>query len=368
MSKTLPEPFAHFSAMKKFAVISGFLGSGKTSTMIALTQYYTKHYGKAAMITNDLGSKGFADHRLALLSGCNASEIAEECICFCHDVLSQRLNACFDDGAELVVSDIPGFGVGAQEHVYHGMKQDYPGQYSFAPFTVLVEPRSVALLKSGQAGDMAHILHAQLLEADLIVLNKCDLLQDSEREEAISFLCTAYPLSRVIAISAARGDGLEALSQALMQEKASMRHPAIDYEDADLQHAMGELSEYYLQYHATVCCNDFDGNAYLLQLAGQIQAEIKNAGGEVPHLKLLAWEPEGDYGKVDLLGIDRPLEIPHKFAHPCVDLAVVLNTTAVCPYLKLDEIITDAVETVSRQFQLEWMVFRKECFGLGEEE
>ena len=354
--------------MKKFAVFSGFLGSGKTSTMMALTHYYTQHHGKAAMITNDLGSKGFADHRLALLRGCNASEIAEECICFCHDVLAERMNASFNDGVELVVSDIPGFGVGAQEHVYHGMEADYPGCYAFAPFTVLAEPRTVTFLREKQGGDLSHILHAQLLEADLIVLNKCDVLTDSEREEAITFLRASYPLSQVIAVSALRGDGLEELSRALMQGEASMRHPDIDYEDADLQHAMGELSEYYLQYHASVCCNDFDGNAYLLELAKRIQAEVKASDGEIPHLKLLAWAPEGDYGKVDLLGTDRPLEVPHTFAQPCTDLAVVLNATAACPHQTLDGIITGTVDAVSRQFQLEWVAFRKECFDLGEEE
>ena len=62
--------------MKKFAVFSGFLGSGKTTTMIALTQYYTAHHGKAAMISNDLGEGvTLADDRLARLSGANASQI-----------------------------------------------------------------------------------------------------------------------------------------------------------------------------------------------------------------------------------------------------------------------------------------------------
>ncbi len=41
--------------MKKCAVFSGFPGSGKTSTMMALTRYYSAHCGKAAMISNDLG-------------------------------------------------------------------------------------------------------------------------------------------------------------------------------------------------------------------------------------------------------------------------------------------------------------------------
>ena len=94
--------------MRKFAVFSGFLGSGKTSTMMALTKYYTAAHGKAAMISNDLGGKGLADHRLARLQGCNAAEITDECICFCHDVLRNQLELFYADGVELVVSDIPG--------------------------------------------------------------------------------------------------------------------------------------------------------------------------------------------------------------------------------------------------------------------
>ena len=246
--------------MRKFAVFSGFLGSGKTTTMIALTRYHTAHHGKAAMISNDLGEGvTLADDRLARLSGANASQITDECICFCHDVLTARLNECYDAGCELVVSDIPGFGVGALEHVYHGLSAEYPGQFELAPFTVLIEPRNAALLRENRGGDMAHILRAQLKEADLIVLNKCDLLEDAELEADRAWLASHYPQANVIAISAATGEGLEDLSRAMMQGSASMAHPDIDYDDDDLQNAMDQLTEYYLEYAAQVCCNDFDG-------------------------------------------------------------------------------------------------------------
>ena len=69
------------TGMRKFAVFSGFLGSGKTTTMMALTRYTTAHHAKAAMISNDLGEGvTLADHRYALLSGCSAAEITGECI------------------------------------------------------------------------------------------------------------------------------------------------------------------------------------------------------------------------------------------------------------------------------------------------
>ena len=85
--------------MKKFAVISGFLGSGKTSTMMALTQ----DIADTAMISNDLGGNGLADNKLAQLRQCNASELTGECICYQTENLVERLNSLFDGGCELVM-------------------------------------------------------------------------------------------------------------------------------------------------------------------------------------------------------------------------------------------------------------------------
>ena len=353
--------------MKKFAVISGFLGAGKTTLMMALTQFYNRHYGKSAMISNDLGAGVLlADHRLAQLDGCRAFQITDECICFCHDVLTRRLNACYDEGCELVVSDIPGFGVGANEHVYHGLSGSFPGQFELAPFTVLIEPQRLARLRGGQAGDMGIILDAQLKEADLIVLSKCELLSTQECADALAWLSSRYPGTKQLAVSAKSGEGLDALCRALREGCASLRHPAIDYEADDLQNAMGSLSEYYLQYRALVCCNDFDGNDYLAALAAEIQSAVQDAGCEIPHLKLLAWGPEGDYGKADILGVDRPIELPRRFAARCTDLAVLLNTSAACPDELLDRLLEEAVRAVSDRFRLELTIFKKDHFGLGE--
>ena len=202
--------------MKKFAVFSGFLGSGKTTAMMALTKYHSAHRGKAAMISNDLGhGVNLADNRLARLCGCNASEMTEECICYQNENLADRLNAYYDDGCELVISDIPGFGVGALEHVYHGLTEKFPGQFELAPFTVLVEPDTVELLRSGAGGDLRYLYDTQLVEADLIVLNKCDLLTGEQKAADLAWLKEHYPLAEVIAISALKEEGLEALSKAL---------------------------------------------------------------------------------------------------------------------------------------------------------
>lgn len=352
--------------MKKFCVFSGFHGSGKTTTMIALTKYYREKHGKAAMISNDLGhGVNLADHRLALLSACDASEMTDECICFQNENLADRLDSYYADGYNLVISDIPGFGVGALDHVYHGLNEKYPGVYDLAPFTVLTEPNTVELLRSGNSGDLEYILHTQLVEADLIVLNKCDTIEASQVTKDTEWLKAHYPLADVIAISAVTGAGLEELSMALKEKQASMRRPDVNFPGPDSMNPICRFSEYYLQYHVSVCCNTFDGDAYLLDMAEQMQEKMQSEDSEVPHLKLLAWDAEGDYGKVDLIGNGRPIVETRKFRNPCIDLAVILNANAVCDGDRFRELMMDTIKRISEKYQLEIMIFKEEWLNLG---
>ena len=354
--------------MKKFAVVSGFLGSGKTTSMMALTKYFTEHHGKAAMISNDLGGPGLADNKLAKLKGCEASELTGTCICYQTENLVARLNKLFDeDGCELVLSDIPGFGVGALDHVYHKLSKEYPGQFPLAPFIALCEPRTVEALKNDEKGDLSYIFNSQLKEADLIVLNKCDLLKREEKESMLAFLKSRFPQADNVGISARTGEGLEELSLKLINNSASMQNPDLGYGGSDFISAMGNFSEFYIQYYAEVCCETFDGNAYIKEIGQRIQEKIAARGSEIPHLKLLAWEPEGDYAKFDVLGKDREIECTSSFKAPCRSIAVVINTSAMCASDALDKLINDVIEEISEKYQLTLMTYKKECFAaMGE--
>lgn len=342
--------------MRKFAVFSGFLGSGKTSTMMALA----KQNSKNAMIVNDLGSEGLTDKRLAKLRGCNAVEITGDCICYQNEKLMAQLEELYSSGFELVISDIPGFGVGALEHVYHGLEEKFPGQCELAPFTVLVEPDTVKTLSAGFNEDLYYILNTQLVEADLIVLNKCDSISEDEKAAYSAWLRKNYPQAELICISALTGENMDALENALLCGKASMHKPDIGYEGEAFTKIMSKVCEYNIQYYAVVCCESFDGNDYLLKLAEEIKSAVASIGAEIPHMKLLAWEPEGEYAKADMMGTKRPVEVSQRFSHPCTELAVALNSSAFGDREQLDKAVTAAIEKVSEKFQLELSIFKKE--------
>ena len=80
----------------------------------------------------------------------------------------------------------------------------------------------------------------------------------------------------------------------------------------------------------------------------------------MPHMKLLAWEPEGEYAKADMMGCDREIEINQRFSHPCTELAVVLNSSAFGCKENLDIILTETIKKISNDYQLEMIIFKKE--------
>ena len=202
----------------KYMIVSGFLGSGKTTTMIAMARDINSRLkaagqeGHSAIIANDLGAKNLVDADYTRTADVAINEITGDCICYVTEDLVSHIDRLANDGANIVISDIPGCGVGALNHVYVTLTEDYPGKYDLLPLVCLVDPiRLRMVLPEGEdihlPEEMRFVLNAQLAEADVIVLNKCDLIDEAEREADLAFIRKAYPDTPVMAMSARTGEG-----------------------------------------------------------------------------------------------------------------------------------------------------------------
>lgn len=359
--------------MKKFMVCSGFLGSGKTTTMMALQQHYSGSYGKAAMISNDLGAKGLVDYRFSASQGCASTEIAGGCICHITEDLVDRLRRLFNDEEnDLVMSDIPGFGVGAMEQVYIKLEEAYPGEFDLAPFLVVTEPKVLRTLMGEKADtllpdEMKVLLDAQLKEADIIALNKIDTIDGEEEQHLRGFLERTYPDRPVFSISALQGLGLDALIDYISSHGARLQKADFGYEQPAFDAAFGKLSEYNAQYYSKVCCDDFDANAYLQDLARAVAAQLQQHQRTTPHLKIFGQTEDGQVAMINLTGVNQPISADSRIDHPCIDLPVVINTTSACEPDLLTAIMQSSIQQVSDAYNLSVVMFYTECFGLRDE-
>jgi len=359
--------------MKKFMVVSGFLGAGKTTSMIALADYINANSGKASLIVNDLGAKNLVDAKYSKACDCDVTELTGGCICYQTEKLVDRLRRLMDyEHNGLVMSDIPGCGVGALEHVYHKLDRQYHGEFQLAPFTVIADPERLRAIMQEQANinlpeEINYLLRAQLKEADLVLLNKIDLLTDAQIETYKKFLKDFCPDAEVFAISAKNKTNIGQVADYIMTHDARLKTVNIGYGGPEFVAAEQKLSWYNRQLYIKICCGTFDGNAFLGDLVEVIRTKLKDKHRNIPHLKIYADGTDGTACKISLLGVDYEMQFDSRLRKPCTDLPVIINARATCEPQLLAEIMDEALYDTAKKFNLDVVVFFTESFGMMDE-
>ncbi len=365
----------------KYMIVSGFLGAGKTTTMIAMARNINERLkaqgqqGHAAIIANDLGAKNLVDADFTRTADVDISEITGDCICYVTEDLVTAITRLADAGANVVISDIPGAGVGALDHVYLTLKEEYPGRFDLLPLTCLVDPMRLRMMLPGDARqninlpeEMRFLLNAQLLEADLIVLNKCDLIDADEREADLDFIRRAYPDTPVMAISARTGEGIPELVDFVLSHEASAQPRDLGLDSEEFDAAEAQMCWYNRRFFAKQReGRDIDFNAVVEDFMEAIRDGLIEAKRNVPHLKLFAAGEGDDFVKCSIVGIDYDLEYERKLQKPYTAIAIIVNARATCESETFGEIAEDALDVIKQKYDLKCNVIFTECFGFADE-
>ena len=356
----------------RFMVVSGFLGAGKTTTMIALAEHMNKTFGETAIIANDLGAN-LVDTNLTQTSGCTVAEIASGCICYQMDNTVDQIRRLRDkDGAVFVMSDIPGCGVGALDHVYHRLATDNADEFTLSPFTVVVDPERLRMIMPERADinlpeELVYLLKLQLEEADLVVLNKADLLAPEDVERYVDFLHAACPDIPVMVISALERTGIEELAEFIATHETALKNFSVR-DNQEFADAEAKLTWYNRRlYLKTNDGGKIDCNAVVDDLIESIRMGLIEKKRNVPHLKTFATSGNGDFNKASLIGVDYDVEYAQQFLRPHKNLRMIVNARAVCESRPLARLMDDALDEVCEKYDLDCQVFFTECFGMADE-
>jgi G3E family GTPase len=360
--------------MKKirFMVVSGFLGAGKTTTMIALADYLNKNYGEAAIIANDLGAN-LVDTQLTQTSGSTVAEIASGCICYQMDNTIDQIRRLRDkEHAVFVMSDIPGCGVGALDHVYHRLAKENSEEFILSPFAVIVDPERLRMIMPQRADinlpeELVYLLKLQLEEADLVVLNKCDLLVPEEIDHYTNFLKEACPDIPILVISALKRTGIEELARHITTHQSALKNFSVR-NNREFEEAEAKLTWYNRRvYFKTNDDSKIDCNTLVEDLIENVRTGLIERKRNIPHLKTFATSGNGDFNKASLIGVDYDIEYAEQFLRPHKNMRMIINGRAVCEARPLARLMDDALDFVCDKYDLDCQVFFTECFGMADE-
>jgi G3E family GTPase len=280
----------------RYIMIGGFLGSGKTTAVAQLARQLSSQGWRIGLITNDQGSD-LVDTAMLRARGFATEEIPGGCFCC-------RFNSLVDAARKLTAATRPdvfiaepvGSCTDLVATVTYPLRRIYGEDYSVAPLSVLVDPiralRIFGLESGGKFSEkVLYIYRKQLEEADLIVINKAELLDAANEQGLHNALAKEFPGKEILCVSARTGAGLagwfERLNSTSQQDGEAM---SVDYEI----YTEGEALLGWL--NATVQLESpagFDANALLRELAAQIQARLNHEEAEVAHLKMTLSPDEG---------------------------------------------------------------------------
>lgn len=316
----------------EYLMIGGFLGAGKTTAMLRLAQRLRADGKRVGLITNDQ-SFGLVDTRLLTSHGFPVEEITGGCFCC-------RFSSLVDSVGRLAAEQCPdtflaepvGSCTDLKATVDYPLRRLYGDQYAVAPYSVLVDPTRAARVLGLEAGKsfsdkVLYIYRKQLEEADLIVVNKVDLLADGPLARLQELLSAQFPQAQVLAISARENRGIDDWLQAL--SKGPGRAAGAMEVDYDL-YADGEALLGWLngQYRFT-SGDDFDGNQFLTALAVGVQNELARQRIQLAHLKMtLSPDLGDDIAVINLVGSDGHPELSHHLQETLTAGELTLNLRA----------------------------------------
>ncbi len=298
----------------RYIMVGGFLGAGKTTAVLRLAERLHAQGRRVGLITNDQGSH-LVDTAMLASHGFAVEEIAGGCFCCRFNSLvdaARKLSGSTSERPDVFLAEPVGSCTDLVATVSYPLRRIYGEAFSIAPLSVLVDPvRAQRMLGlAGGAGfseKVQYIYRKQLEEAEIIVINKCDLLAPAERAKLRDALAARFPAAAVLEMTARTGAGvddwLEALAAGDAVQRAAME---IDYDI----YAEGEALLGWLNATVNLSADaPFDGNRFLREFAGALQDRLAQAEAEVAHLKMTL-EPMDGLGELAVVNLVRNDYVP----------------------------------------------------------
>jgi len=262
-------------------LVGGFLGSGKTSLILAAARVLEQRGLRCAVILNDQGDE-LVDTHLADAQGLIAREVTGGCFCCRLSDLVEVIEELRPRLPDVIFAEPVGSCTDISATVIGPLREQFD-RYRLAPFTVLVDrARADELLSAKADSDMAFLFQKQMQEADLVCMSKADLYPDAG---AIAGVEARW-------VSAKTGQGVEAWLDEILHGslEAGLKTLEIDY----ARYARAEAALAWLNLSFTIEPVDPASPAMTIgPFLERVDAALTTAEIPIVHLKIFSSSASG---------------------------------------------------------------------------
>jgi G3E family GTPase len=287
-------------------IISGFLGSGKTSILMPFVKQLSAKGKKVAVIENEIGEIGVDDLYLKE-NGLHVKEIYHGCIC-CNlrtDLIRSLLALERDYKPEVIVMEPTGV---ADPYLTLSSLSGYPGY---------VESKTmVSVVDAERFEDIVNLKTPLVLDgvkyADLIALNKIDLISPENLETLKNEIKRINPDSEVKCVSAhdekLLDDLFELIESKLFSIQTKEEEKRLKIEKKGISPAVCSRNFEFTQDE--ICLSELETKNYFKEKIYKIALLLKEAGADlIGNLKLIVKSNRDGYLLISTTSFTRYPEV-----------------------------------------------------------
>ena len=353
----------------KLIFAGGFLGSGKTTALAALAKRLIQRGNRIGIITNDQ-TENLVDTVIVreMLSELQVpvEEVVKGCFCCKFDELIRHMEKIMAHKPDFLLGEPVGSCTDFVAAVANPVKIYYKDRFRFAPFSIIVDPDRVRglLLNEQETGfpeEVSYLFSKQLEEADLIVLNKVDLMEEKERDRLLKALSDRFSGKEYLALSAKQEEGIEKWLGILLSGRpgANTVLRQIDYDRyAAAEAVLGWLNAAVRLRSPSL----FDAADLLRSLAHTLKKSFSQKKAQVGHLKFVVTG-----GGKSMWGNLTSLESePSISAHSIGKInkgSLIINARVRIEPPELEAAVRKALKIVSKELAVKYRVDDLQCFS-----
>ncbi len=275
--------------MPALVFISGFLGAGKTTCIAWMARELAKCKRRVAVVMNDQ-SDGLIDSQIAAIHA-ESSQVAGGCFCCRSGELVEILKKQTKElRPDVMLAEPVGSCTDLTATLLHPLREIYKLPLNIAPLSVVVDARRAVSHFAGSgrgrglAKEVGYIWQKQLEEAEIIVLNKVELLSARQLAALRAKVALAYPKALLFCTSAVSGLGMQEWMDTVLGTTTSTAETmSVDY----ATYGRGEALLGWVNMEAVVQSPiAFAPGETLQRLAESVRKSVEKSGSEIAHFKM----------------------------------------------------------------------------------
>ncbi len=203
----------------KLVQIAGYLGSGKTTLILALGKSLSEEGKKVAILVNDVGEVP-VDGKVMREYGLAVKDIGGGCIC-CQVAGNMRKTlGLLAKNYEPDITFIEPTGVAVPNAIREAARLDTANfEITFGPTIVLFDTTRAEKFLTYDT--LKRLVNTQLRDADIIALNKVDAAPEDKIEHSKESVHLINPNAKIMRLSNRTGEGFASIIEAVRDMKLS---------------------------------------------------------------------------------------------------------------------------------------------------